>query len=127
MSSASLRALALLAVAPLLVPFVRAGGTIACYTSHLAGGVGNIPIHNPEFYDGTDTYIGGPFNLACGEMVGRSDGYSTWEGGDGRTISADFWITDDSCMNVETGGVHYWCCTNGINQNDGSVTTCNYT
>ncbi|RPD58143.1 hypothetical protein L226DRAFT_614921 [Lentinus tigrinus ALCF2SS1-7] len=119
----------LLAVLPLFLhlPIVRAGGVIACYSSRLNGGVGNIPIHNPEFYDGTDTYIGGPFNLDCGEMVGRSDGYSNWEGSDGRSISADFWITDDQCMNVMTGGVHYWCCTGGIKQGSGSVTQCNYT
>ena len=118
--------LALLPILPLVLR-VHAAGVIGCYTSHLAGGVGNIPIHNPEFYDGTDTYIGGPFNLACGEMVGRSDGYSNWEGSNGNSINADFWITDNECMNVMTGGVHYWCCTNGIKQGDGSVTTCNYT
>ena len=118
--------LALLPILPLALR-VHAAGVIGCYTSHLAGGVGNIPIHNPEFYDGTDTYIGGPFNLACGEMVGRSDGYSNWEGSNGNSINADFWITDNECMNVMTGGVHYWCCTNGIKQGDGSVTTCNYT
>ena len=118
--------LALLSILPLALR-VHAAGVIGCYTSHLAGGVGNIPIHNPEFYDGTDTYIGGPFNLACGEMVGRSDGYSNREGSNGNSINADFWINDNECMNVMTGGVHYWCCTNGIKQGDGSVTTCNYT
>ncbi|KAI0359270.1 hypothetical protein OH77DRAFT_1517807 [Trametes cingulata] len=97
--------LAVVAIAPLLPRVVHAGG----------------------FYDGSDTYIGGPFSLDCGEMVGRSDGYSNWEGSGGRTINADFWITDDQCMNVMTGGVHYWCSTNGINQGDGFVTTCNYT
>ncbi|TFK84847.1 hypothetical protein K466DRAFT_209973 [Polyporus arcularius HHB13444] len=109
---------------------VRAGGVIACYSGNLAGGAhgGVIPYHNPEFYDGTDTYIGGPFSTDCGQMVGRpSDGYSDWEGGNGNTISADFWITNDGCMNVETGGNHYWCCTDHINQGDGSVTKCNYT
>ncbi|KAI0820606.1 hypothetical protein BC628DRAFT_1505735 [Trametes gibbosa] len=123
----STRLLAILAVTPLLAQRVLAGGVIACYTSHISGGVGNIPVHNPEFYDGHDTYIGGPFAEACGEMVGMpGDDYSNWEG-NGESISAKFWITSNSCMNVMTGGVHYWCCTNGIGENDGSVTTCNYT
>ena len=126
MPSASLRALALLAVTPLLASFARAGGTIACYSTQVDGGVGEIPSHNPEFYDGTDTYIGGPYALACGEMVGESDPYGTWEGSDGRTISAKFWITDDLCMNVETNGNHYYCCPGSINQNTYSVTSCNW-
>ncbi|KAI0657663.1 hypothetical protein C8Q70DRAFT_934672 [Cubamyces menziesii] len=129
MHSTTASFLSFLALAPLLtfIPTVSAGGTIACYSTHLAGGVGNIPAHNPEFFDGTDTYIGGPFNLACGEMVGHGDdGYSNWEGGGGRSISANFWITPDSCMNVETGGNHYWCCPGRINQNDGSVTSCDF-
>ncbi|KAI0628942.1 hypothetical protein C8Q77DRAFT_1237491 [Trametes polyzona] len=114
--------IALLALAPLLVRHVHAAGFISCTTSHLAGGVGNIPIHIPAYNDGSTTYYGGPFASACPTMVGRpADDTEDWLGGNGgetKKVRASFWITRDQCMNVLVNGVHHYCCTDHIAAND---------
>ncbi|KAI0628398.1 hypothetical protein C8Q77DRAFT_455944 [Trametes polyzona] len=122
--------LALAALVPisLLSPAVQAGGVIACHNGRVNGGRGDIPTHNPEFFDGSDTYIGGPFADDCGEMIGaRADPTKNWSNGNGKTVSASFWITNDLCMNVEVNGVHHFCCPSKINQGSSDTTTCNWT
>jgi hypothetical protein len=72
-----------------------------------------IPAHNVIFGvqgSGNGTCYGGPFADSCAEMIGaRHDGYSNAECDKG-SMSYDFWITPDQCMNLEYDGKHVYCC-----------------
>jgi hypothetical protein len=121
-------ALAALLVAASFIISTAQAGTIACLNGQLNGGVGQVPVHNPEFSINGQTFIGGPFSTDCGEMVGAAaDPNSKYEGGDGSlSAMATFWITSDTCMNIMTGGNHYFCCPGKINQGSDDITTCTF-
>jgi hypothetical protein len=120
LSKASLTALA---AASFMISAVQAA-TITCISGD-AGGAYFIPDHKILFSNNGVTYFGESFAESCAGMVGGSaDPYSNYGGG-GSSVSASFWITGDSCMNIEAGGNHYYCCPGSIGGGNYDVTSCN--
>lgn len=120
----------LLAATSIVISTVQAG-MITCINGQQDGGRGNIPVHNVEFSfddNGSAVYFGNAFATDCGEMAGSTpDPDSKFTGKGGLSMMAKFWITSDTCMNIMTGGTHYWCCPGSIKQQPGDATTCHFT
>ncbi len=116
----------LLTILPVIVPVALGQGVISCQDDYDYNGNQAIPVHYPSISFPWATYVGGPYNSHCGQIIGGGIDYTAnWESDTSpvTAISAGFWITPDGCMNVEWDGVHSYCCPNTINE---GTTSCDY-
>ncbi|KAI0705300.1 hypothetical protein C8T65DRAFT_830584 [Cerioporus squamosus] len=113
-----------------ILPFISATlgqGVISCQDDYDYNGNKAVPVHYPSISTPSTTYVGGPYNSHCGQIVGGGVDYTgNWESDTSpvTAIGASFWVTPDGCMNVEWDGVHSYCCPPGaINE---GTTSCDY-